>query len=279
MSRRMEATQAAQRRNQLGGGPRQSLLQRRPAAVGVGLAWVIFSVCIAWWLGAPYLKTAPENLDALEIARVSEAVQFSREAETSTPVAAKPIDSRESELDQSAAEQSQFAQWIVGHPGVVMTLGGVLIFFSLITACWALRQLWLVERERRSNGQALSERYRVAPSMVVHPDKPSEQLATPPVERKKQVITRPERKPERTRKAAANDSTLPVPRAEPPKLHLVQPRQSSKKQVAAPMQNGKRRRPDFDRIISEMSLAQNTLSRVDESAVEQVKGDSGKDAA
>ena len=264
MSRRMEATQAAQRRNQLGGGPRQSLLQRRPAAVGVGLAWVIFSVCMAWWLGAPYLKSAPENLDALEIARLSEAVQFSREAETSTPVAVKPTEANDVESNQSAAKQSQFAQWIVGHPGVVMTLGGVLIFISLITACWALRQLWLVERERRSNGNALAERYRVAPSMVVHPDKPSEQLVTSPVERKKQVITRPERKPTRTRKAAANNSTLPVPRAEPPKLHLVQPRQPSKKPVGAPMQNGKRRRPDFDRIISEMSLAQNTLSRVDE---------------
>ncbi len=279
MSRRMEATQAAQRRHQLGGGPRLNLLQRRPAAVGVGLAWVIFSVCVAWWLGAPYLKSAPENLDALEIARASEAVQFSREAETSTAVAVKPAQAHADNSALSAAEQSQFTQWIVAHPGVVMTLGGVLIFCSLITACWALRQLWLVERERRVSGKASTDRYRVAPSMVVHADKPAEQGTVLPVIKKKQFFTRPEQKPTRNQKAAANTSSLPVPRAEPPKLHLVQPRPTAKQSVAAPTQNGKRRRPDFDRIISEMSLAQYTLSRVDESAVEQAKGDAGKDAA
>gem|GEM_PF-6975765 len=282
MSRRMRATQAAQRRHQQGVVPQPGLLRRRPAAVGVGLAWVIFSVCMAWWLGSPYLKSAPENLDALDVARVSKVVQFS--SESGEPVSGRaPSAARNTQVETNAVEgvdsaEDFVAQWATAHPGLVMTLGGALIILSLVTAGWALRQLWLVERERQVGGGGAIEGYRVAPSMVVRAEDRSVSERSAPTLKQSQAKAARVRKPKPSDSRGAERASIPVPRAEPPKLHLVQTRSDIEPPMVA-MRNGKRRRPDFDRIVSEMAMAQTALSRVDAEDGGREGEDSDKSAA
>jgi len=238
---------------------------------------------MAWWLGAPYLKSAPENLDALDVARVSKVVQFSSESSQprreSRPVGASSSESKVDDTAHVLAGEKVLEQWVTAHPGLVMTLGGVLILLSLVIASWAFRQLLLVERERQSNAERIAERYRVAPSRVVRAEAQSAVRITSRTGSPAPVESRREKNSVQLHGRTTEGASIPVPRAEPPKLHLIQTRSTAERPLAAPKRNGKRRRPDFDRIISEMALAQTTLSRNDDVNERREDGDSDKTAA
>lgn len=264
MSRRMEATLSAQQRHLRHTIPQASVFWRRPVAVGFAVAWCMVSICIGWWLGAPYLQSAPEQLDALEIARVSKAVQFSRETPIARETPLRAAAKNEANISATTPQRNGFERFVVNHPRAVLVVGGLLTLFSLLIAAWALRQLWLInDSTKRSKTPAAIDTNSESAAAAEPPTDESVPKDHPKTVIRPAVVVASELQPSTS---PVRDKARPVPRAE--QIPAQSP-QAGRRAIVAGPPDEERSNLDLNRIIAEMSLAQNTLSC----------GDAGKDAA